>query len=77
MLIWFKMVVSTYSTLSLAVALLGATVCADTQDTVSSERHIASKRWGKEVEAITGFWREEVEGMRFRLGEAIQSGCII
>lgn len=73
MLIWFKIVVSTYSTLSLEVALLGATVCADTQDRVSSERHIARRRWGKEVEGIIGFWREEVERMRFRLGEGIQS----
>lgn len=67
MLIWFKVVVSTYSTLLLEVVLLGATVCADTQDRVSNERHIARNRWGKEAKAITGFWREDVEPMRFQV----------
>lgn len=36
------MVVKTNCTPLLVVPLLGATVCADTRDTVSSERHIAS-----------------------------------
>ena len=53
MLIWFKTVVSTYCTLPFEVPLLGATVCADTRDTVSSERQIARKRWGKGVEAMS------------------------
>lgn len=68
------MVVSTYSTLSFEVALLGATVCADTQDMVSSERHIARKRRGKEAEAITGFWTDDVERMRFRFRFRLDEG---
>ena len=48
----FKVVVMTNSTLSFTVVLLGATVCADTRDVVSSERHIASKRWGMVAEAM-------------------------
>lgn len=39
-------------TLLFEVALLGATVCADTRDTVSSERHIARKRRGREMEVM-------------------------
>lgn len=38
------------STFSFVVALLGATVCADT---LSSETHIASKMRGRVEEAIT------------------------
>ena len=43
---------STNSTLLFVVALLGATVCADTRDTASSERHITSKRRGRKAAAI-------------------------
>ena len=52
MLIWFNVVVMTNSTLLLVVALLGATDCADTRNTQSSETHIASKRRGSVEEGI-------------------------
>lgn len=66
MLIWFKVVVSTNSTLSFVVALLGATVCADTRDAVSSKKHIASTRRGSVAEAMVALdggevWANEVQ----------------
>ena len=51
-LIWFKTVVSTNSTLLFVVALLGATVCADMRDAVSSKKDIASTRRGRMAEAM-------------------------
>ena len=59
MLIWFKKVAITNCTLSFVVALLGATVCADTRDTVSSVRHIASTRRGSMVDMVAA----SAEGM--------------
>ena len=54
--IWFKVVVSTNSGAPFEVSLLGATVCADA---VSSIRHKAGKRRGKEAKAMWGLecWR--------------------
>ena len=60
----FKVVVMTNCTLSFAVALLGATVCADTGDAVSNERHSASKKWGMVAEAMAaleGAMADEVQ----------------
>ena len=47
--IWFKVVVSTKSGAPFNVSLLGATVCADA---VSSKRHNADKKRGKEAKAM-------------------------
>ena len=56
--IWFKVVVSTNSGAPFEVSLLGATVCADA---VSSMRHKADKRRGKEAKAMWDWAAEEVE----------------
>lgn len=50
-------------------ALLGATVCADTRDTVSSERHIASARRERVVKGMAAS-----EGERCSADE-VQVGC--
>ena len=61
------MVVITNSTLVSVDALLGATVCATTRDTVSSERHIArdSREWAVEAMALVApsKGRREAQGV--------------
>ena len=52
----------------LEVSLLGATVCADT---VSSKRHKAGQRRGKEAKAMDDWVRGGCRGMKFRWGEEI------
>lgn len=55
-------------TLVSADALLGATVCATTRDTVSSVRHIAEER---AVEAMAPPGRKVVQGR----ADEVQVGC--
>ena len=54
--IWFKVVASANSGAPLKVLLLGATVCAEA---VTSKRHNASKRRGKEAKAMRNWVGEE------------------
>lgn len=62
------MVFSTNSTLLSVDALLGATVCAATRDTVSSERHIARERADEAMVLVAASeGRYGVQPMRFKL----------
>ena len=62
--IWFKVVVSWKSGAPFKVSLLGATVCADA---VSSKRHNAGKRRGKEAKAMWD-WAGEDVGVEVQMG---------
>lgn len=46
-------VVSMNSTVAFDVVLLGATVCPDTRDTLSNERHIANQQRERVAEDIS------------------------